>query len=70
MKNVRKHKARDKGRRTHAMALGACGERAVAPACGEGKLKHCSSTRAAVYMDDSYDVQHDTLEGLSMQQLF
>ena len=52
------------------MALGACGERAVAPACGEGKLKHCSSTRAAVYMDDSYDVQHDTLEGLSMQQLF
>lgn len=52
------------------MALGAYGERAVAPACREGKLKLCSRTRAPVCVDDSCDDHHGILEGLNMQQLF
>ncbi|KAM6352225.1 uncharacterized protein FN964_008400 isoform 3-T4 [Alca torda] len=35
MKNRKKHKARDKGRRTHTTAFVPCGEQAVAPACRE-----------------------------------
>ena len=52
------------------MALGACGEWAVALACKEGKLKLCSRTRAPVCVDDCYDVQHGISEGLNIQQLF
>lgn len=37
------------------MALGPCGERAVAPTCREGKLKLYSRTRAPVCVYDCYD---------------
>lgn len=70
MKNGRKHKAGDKGRRTHAVALGAYGERALTPVCREGKVKLCSRTRAPVCVYDCCDVQHGISEGLNMQQRF
>lgn len=52
------------------MVLGACGERAAAPACRQGKVKLFSRTRAPLCVDDCSDVQHGVSEGLDMQPAY